>query len=346
MQTSMASYTSNSIEGLVTTVLADEGFGTKVEHFSILRQRLDSFSHDTDNPQFLNILHQSLARIYAAHLTVDRWTTRNQFSPAVAYVQKLLERHLENHNGGRARRQLEGINFGEISDFRRWYRKLLWNHPASDHPLFHYLANEASIEEMAYFFSQEVTIDSRFDDLLALLQIGQPPAIKMVLAENYWDEMGNGACHLVHTAMFENLLKELSLIGQQSAIGLITKASWESLACGNLLIYCAIHRANTGLAFGAMGAVEVLAPTRFSHLIKGFQRLGLSSTAKEYHNLHIKIDAKHGNCWIDNAILPLVAHRPEFKQEIAYGALYRLNTSLDYLNAIYTKLRANLVESN
>jgi len=50
-------------------------------------------------------------------------------------------------------------------------------------------------------------VDGRFDDLLAMMQVGTSGPAKMEIAGNFWDEMGNGNDAEVHTHLFNNIFK-------------------------------------------------------------------------------------------------------------------------------------------
>jgi len=110
----------------------------------------------------------------------------------------------------------------------------------------------------------------------------------------------------------------------------LERASWQALAAGNTLLYGVLHRQNFSTSLGSLGTVEIISPYRFKHLVNGFKRLGLSYEAREYHEVHIKIDAQHGNGWLRNAITPTIEADPRMKNEIFMGASFRLNTSSDY----------------
>jgi Iron-containing redox enzyme len=311
------------------------------DHREILLSRTRQLAEDfkKKNPQAIYSLHRSLGWIYELHLyTPGKHPVYNQFNPILLEVQRLLEMAWEEFEDQR----IPKVDYPENPDeFIRWFKLMLINHEVAEHKLFHYLEKNASFEEMAYFFSQEITVDSRFDDLVALAQIGLDNDVKMELAENYWDEMGNGDMSKVHTIMFDHLLEELKVTGDKSLNSLFNDASWESLACGNVLLHSVIHRKNAYRALGALGAVEMLAPKRFSYLVKGYKRIGLSEKAQEYHVLHISIDAKHGDGWLRNAIAPVIKRNPEAKKEIIKGAYYRLNTSMDYCNMLYQTFTKN-----
>ncbi len=328
------------IKSVFRRVIDNPKIGECLGDFYILEHALNALESMREIPKVRKLMHQTLGRIYDLHVSNgNRVNTAAQFSPAVVYIQRYLENMWESENQKRTECQLQRIDFPSIKNFGRWYKDLLRTHKASRHPLFEYLEKEASLEEMTYFFSQEITVDGRFDDLLAMLQIGQTAEIKMEIAANYWDEMGNGNPQKVHTELFSVLLEELRLTEDTDFYTLFEDAAPESLACGNLLIYYAIHRTNVTVGLGAMGAVEMLAPIRFSHFVKGFKRLGLSQQASEYHKLHITVDTQHGNGWINNAIVPLVQQKPELKRDISYGALCRLESSVDYLDMIYSKFK-------
>ena len=51
--------------------------------------------------------------------------------------------------------------------------------------------------------------EAAFDDLVALAQVGTRGEVKMEMASNYWDEMGRGKTHAVHTHLFHRLIEGL-----------------------------------------------------------------------------------------------------------------------------------------
>lgn len=109
------------------------------------------------------------------------------------------------------RSQLTLVNTWPVDpgQFSAWLKGVVIHHPAADHPLFRYIEAEADRRDVIRFVAGEVAVDTRFDDVLALVQVGMQSARKMELAANYWDEMGNGDIGDVHTHMFGALLEEL-----------------------------------------------------------------------------------------------------------------------------------------
>ncbi|MGZ4030790.1 MAG: iron-containing redox enzyme family protein [Tumebacillaceae bacterium] len=323
-----------------------EFFKQNPEQKQLLLERtqevIDGFNEGTESYKY--ILHRTLNYIYETNLfTPDKKPVHNQFDPTLIEVQKELEFAWEAFEESRMP-SMESLEIPEDpKEFERWLRHFILNHPVADHPIYTYLENEATFAEMRDFISQEITVDTRFDDLVAFTQIGTDGTIKMELAENYWDEMGNGKLEEVHTVMFNHLMVELNLTDEATLQDLMEGASWESLAGGNALLYTAMYRKNIYKALGALGALEMMSPKRFSRLVAGYQRLGLSELAQKYHDLHVAIDTRHGNGWLRNAVVPFVEADPKNRYEIVKGAFFRLHTSLDYVNKLYHRYSNNMV---
>lgn len=295
-----------------------------------LHQLIDVVKKHFDGPcndKIAYELHKTLNTIYDYH--INAYSAASQYDPIVMEIMLELEETWINYE--KSRTPVVDIP-REPKAFARWLKTFVNEHPSSSHGIFKYLANESSHDEMSFFFSQEVTIDPRFDDLIALMQVGiKDPGVKMELASNFWDEMGNGKEEEVHTRLFSHLYKELSIFhGDESFLDVMDRASWQALACGNTLLYSVLHRKNFPIGLGALGTVELISPQRFKLLTKGFKRLCLSDTASQYHIAHISIDARHGNGWLTNAIVPMVSENNQVADEIFFGAMLRLNTSMDY----------------
>ena len=87
-------------------------------------------------------------------------------------------------------------------DFAAWYRATAFAHPLYEHDLYSFVASEATRSQLEWFFRMECAGEAAFDDLVALAQVGTRGEVKMEMASNYWDEMGRGRSHAVHTHLF------------------------------------------------------------------------------------------------------------------------------------------------
>src|SRR5690606_14479646 len=129
--------------------------------------------------------------------------------------------------------------------------------PGQFDPLFEFLAERATYEQVRWFLQQEVAGEAGFDDLVALTQVRLPTPAKLELARNYWDEMGRGREHGMHGPMLARLAEAAGVRGTDPS-----DIVWEALALGNLLAGLASNRRYAWHSFGALGAVELTAPTR------------------------------------------------------------------------------------
>jgi len=132
---------------------------------------------------------------------------------------------------------------------------------------------------MKWFLEQEVSGEAGFDDLVALTQVKMPLCAKLEMARNYWDEMGRGSPKGMHGPMLENLARHLELNSKPRRV------VHEAVALGNAMIALAQNRCFAFHSVGALGAIEMTAPTRAGHVARGLKRLGVpppSSTISPY----------------------------------------------------------------
>ena len=86
----------------------------------------------------------------------------------------------------------------DVDNFIDWFEDLKETGPGQGDPLFPWLAEAASRDDMLWFLTQEVAGEAGFDDLLALTQVKMPVTAKLEMARNYWDEMGRGRETAMH----------------------------------------------------------------------------------------------------------------------------------------------------
>jgi len=207
----------------------------------------------------------------------------------------------------------------EVAAFVRWFEALREHGPGQLDPLFDFLAERATLEQVRWFVRQEVAGEAGFDDLVALTQLRLPDRPKLELARNYWDELGRGKQNGMHGPMLGRLAEALDACASDpSAI------VWEALALGNVLAGLAYNRRYAWHSLGALGAVELTAPTRAVKVVAALERVGLDGEAVHYFKLHSTIDLVHWQGWRDEALVPLLAQQPELAPSIAEGALMRL----------------------
>ena len=216
--------------------------------------------------------------------------------------------------------------------FVAWFESLRQIGPGQGDPLFPFLADEATLEQMRWVLRQEVAGEAGFDDLIALTQLRMPVRAKLELARNYWDEMGRGRASAMHGPLLADLARAIG------AEAVLEETVWESLALANLLVALAFDRRYAYHSVGALGAVELTAPTRVGYVDHGLARLGVSKSARRYFSLHATLDVQHSASWNREVLAPLVADDARCAHAIAEGALMRLRAGA----RCFTRYRAEL----
>ncbi len=202
--------------------------------------------------------------------------------------------------------------------FVAWFEDLKHTGPGQNDPLFPWLAQNASLDDLRWFLRQEAAGEAGFDDLVALAQIKLPTQAKLELARNYWDEMGRGNEAGMHGPM---LARTTALLELEPSI---ETTVWPSLALANTLTAFATTRRYAYHTVGALGVVELTAPGRVSQVAAALKRLGVEPQARKYFDLHAQLDIKHSTDWNEHALKSLVLDNPACARALAEGALIRL----------------------
>jgi hypothetical protein len=206
----------------------------------------------------------------------------------------------------------------EAKAFIEWFESLKEWGPGQGDPLFPWLADHASRDQLRWFFEQEAAGEAGFDDLVAMTQVKLPVRPKLELARNYWDEMGRGNMKGMHGPMLDALVETMEVDPR------IETTVWQSLALANAMTAMASTRRYAWHSVGALGVIELTAPWRSAMVAKGLRRIGLSDRERRYFDLHAVLDVKHSEEWNKEALEPLVSEDPRRATAIAEGALMRL----------------------
>lgn len=218
-------------------------------------------------------------------------------------------------------------------EFLTWFTDLREHGSGQHDPLFPWLAEDATIEDMRWFLTQEAAGEAGFDDLVALTQVKLPARPKLEMARNFWDEMGRGQESGMHGGLLERMSHYLDLpVAIDSTV-------WQALALSNLMIALATERHYAYHSIGALGVIEMTAPGRVAAIAAGLRRLGVPAPERLYFDLHATLDLKHSLAWNTEVIAPLVEQDPRVAIWIAEGALMRLNAGSRCFSRYRTQLR-------
>ena len=287
-------------------------------------------------------LHRALLACYQTHVRLPHLgTAANQLHPLTCRLMAVLERAWERDLLARARRTASRLgtaldeSLPEDPDaFVEWFKRVAFTHPLYEHPLHAFLAGEADRAQLERFLRLEAAGEAAFDDLVALGQVGTRGEVKIEMGRNYWDELGNGKSHAVHTHLFHRLTEGLGITAPEAH-----ELPWPVLAGANLMLWSCIPRRNAFRAQGTLGAVELLAPQRCTRLVTGALRVGIPKRTMSYYAAHAIIDVGHAEGWLDHVVRPQVAAVPASRIGIAEGLIARADASLDYFDYAMGALR-------
>lgn len=283
-------------------------------------------------------VHRALLALYQQHVRLPTDSSLdNQFHPFACRIMRELELPWERDMLRRAHASFDISDASLPKDaraFAEWFRSSAFSHPLYEHDLYAFLASEASRDQLEWFFKMECAGEAAFDDLVALAQVGTRGEVKMEMASNYWDEMGKGRPHAVHTHLFHKLIEDLSLEAPAAS-----ELPWQVLAGVNVMLWSCIARRNGFRAQGTLGAVELLAPQRCTRVVHGALRVGLKKKAVVYYGAHAIIDIGHAEGWLDHVVVPQVANFSPSRIGIAEGLITRADASLDYFDYCLARAR-------
>jgi hypothetical protein len=264
-----------------------------------------------------NALHQGLAHFNRARLSPGFAHPYWQAALRDEMQMKLVEGAFIERERRAVEKRLAEVP-EEPEAFIAWFEDLKQCGPGQGDPLFPWLADCASYEDLRWFLSQEVAGEAGFDDLVALSQLKLADRPKLELARNYWDEMGRGREAAMHGPMLGRLAAAFGIAPTPET------SVWEALALGNLMIGLAANRRYAYQSIGALGVIELTAPSRAVQIARALKRLGLDGKARVYFDLHATLDIRHSQTWSREVLMPLVEADPRTARPLAEGALIRL----------------------
>lgn len=227
-----------------------------------------------------------------------------------------------------ASRVVLGTLPANADEFEEWYVALRNTHRKEVAPFFDFLAEEASLPQLSLFVALEAQVDGRFDDIIALSQLGMDGDMKLALAENFWDEMGLGELDEMHTRTFMRAAPYFK--AQLGELDLEVDMPVAAMKNGNLLLMYALRRQHVGRLLGALTLLEQTVPYRFTRMLKGMQRHDVPKEFRYYHELHVPVDANHGKQLVARVLLPLARKNPRLIRDLCEGCLIRYQIEKEY----------------
>ncbi|MEM9493836.1 MAG: iron-containing redox enzyme family protein, partial [Myxococcota bacterium] len=268
-------------------------------------------------------LHQLLYRIHTASLALP-WCHDglNVDHPVVGEVQHIIESAWEQHD----RQRYAGLltQLPTLEAFPTWIRQRVQSHPCNVcHPLFTFLRDEATYQELRHFLMQETPMDIYFGDIINMMMAGIYGSMKVELCGNFWDEMGRGNESRMHRVMRLDMMAAID-IPPDHHLTHVAEYCLEELRLANMYFDAVRNRSKLSQALGILLATELMVPGRLEYQIAGWRRVGLSDDALAYLIEHTVVDVEHADGWMDHVITPLLHQYPAAMSDIVFGVERRL----------------------
>ncbi len=258
--------------------------------------------------------------------------------PFVAQIRYAIESAWDRADRQRHKALLDSLP--PVEKFEEWVTSHIRDHSSNvSHPLFRFLKEDATRDQLRLFFFQESPFDIFHADLITLMMPGVYGQMKAEMAHNFNDEMGDGAGEAaVHRTIRIETGRQMG-IDTDAHIRQINRFVAEELALSNMYFDGIKNRGKLVQGIGMMLATETMVPGRINHQIQGFRRNGMDGDQIYYLTLHAEVDVGHGADWMRNVVLPLVRKHPESMRELMLGVERRLYQAGAVCDRMMTYLR-------
>jgi pyrroloquinoline quinone (PQQ) biosynthesis protein C len=268
-------------------------------------------------------LHRVLYALYAGRIAVP-WTShwRNLDYYRFDQLRQVLEH---------AWAESEEASYGDflgplptVADFPAWATRHCQGHRSNvTHPLFDFLRDTATFDQLREFIIQETPFDIHFGDILAKMLPGVYGDIKSEFSKNFWDEMGRSEAALMHRQLRLDMMQALGE-ADDVYISNIERFCLEELRLANMYFHAALNRALLPQAIGMMLATELMVPGRLDQQILGWRRIGWPDAKMHYLIVHTVVDIEHARGWMEKVVIPILQGNPDFMSAVALGIARRL----------------------
>ncbi|MEN2420743.1 iron-containing redox enzyme family protein [Streptomyces rimosus] len=198
------------------------------------------------------------------------------------------------------------------------------DNPGASHPLFRFLATDATREQIEYFLRCELIRNEVVDDEVALLVVGLQGHQKAVAASNLWDECGRGRLENFHTYWLRRQLG--SSAGWEALASYRRDHPWFAKPTSNLFAALLLRPARVQAAYGCFLVFESWVEPHFTLLLEGMTRVGIhDEDMRVYYTAHTRIDPRHSQDLCDG----LRAQRPRLTPREVRAALNGAHLAVD-----------------
>jgi len=141
---------------------------------------------------------------------------------------------------------------------------------------------------------------------------------KAALVEIQKEEYGDGVERDSHQVLFGLTMLELGLDPSYGAY--LDHLPAVTLATVNLVSLFGLHRQWRGALVGHLAAFEMTSIEPMGNYAAGLKRLGLSTDARHFYEVHVVADAHHSELAAEALAGGLIEQEPELAEQVLFGA--------------------------
>ncbi len=168
--------------------------------------------------------------------------------------------------------------------------------------------------------------------------VGSMQETRAEIAQNLWDEIGQGSNEITHVNLCKDLLKRRDIALPDNHFAHLY--DWQGTAGYNAFMFGGVNRWHYFKSLGVMAMTELLDPPQYQKLVAGCRRIGLTERDMYYYSEHISVDIGHADGWLNNVIVPIGKKYPAALEEVYVGAALRLQKCCDYYDRLLESLQA------
>lgn len=225
------------------------------------------------------------------------------------------------------------------ADFTAYVREIASAaHCAAGHPVYAFVAEKASREQLAAFLEAKNLTDMNFVNFLTLLMPGADGEPAAEMAANLWDELGHGVVSRFHRNIRQELMRNAGLAVVGTDVD-PRRCLLEEVEHFSAYALSGMIRRFSLRLVGMLFANEFLAAVQLEPAITGWRRTGLADSQMEFLISHYEGDIKHANGWADRVVAPCLAAAPFTQREVLVG----VHQHIQILGRVYDSLLDGLV---
>ena len=205
-------------------------------------------------------------------------------------------------------------------------------------PLARFLETRADLDQFREFVMHRSAYQLKEADPHTFAIPRLAGATKAAMVEIQADEYGGGDPARMHSTLFADTMRELSLDPTPGAY--VDRLPAETLATVNLITAFALRRRWRGALVGHLAGFEITSPLPNRRYANGLRRLGLGPSATGFYDEHVEADSVHENIAAYDLAGGLARQEPELAGQILFGVRALLFTEARFAARILEAFEA------